>query len=148
MIPVGVVGSTPVAGVNQLVGDSIGWPAYVRQIRGVVDGLPPADRARAVVVTSNYGEAGAVSRYAPHLVVASGQNALWDQTRPDDTATVVVYVGDQYQRARSWFATCTDATTLENGVDVDNEEQGVPVGVCRDPVGGWSAVWPRIRHLD
>lgn len=148
VIPVGVVGSTPVAGINQLVGDSVGWPAYVRQIRGVVDDLPAADRARAVVVTSNYGEAGAVSRYAPGIPVYSGQNALWDQARPDDTATVVVYVGEQYEYARPWFGACALATTLENGVDVDNEEQGVPVGVCRDPVGGWGAVWPRVRHLD
>lgn len=148
VIPVDVVGSTPVAGINQLVGDSIGWPAYVRQIRGVVEGLPAADRGRAVVVTSNYGEAGAVSRYAPDLHVDSGQNALWDQDRPDDTATVVVYVGEQYESARAWFGSCAVATTLENGVDVDNEEQGVPVAVCRDPVGGWSRVWPQVRHLD
>ena len=146
VVPVTAVGATPVPGINQLVADSVGWPRYVRQIRAVVDTLPVSPRP--VVVASNYGEAGAMSRYAPHIPVFSGQNALWDQARPDDGATVVVFVGGQFDEARSWFATCEVAATLDNGVDVDNEEQGEPVAVCHDPVGGWAAVWPRVRHLD
>jgi hypothetical protein len=39
-------------------------------------------------------------------------------------------------------------TTLDNGVDVDNEEQGEPVAVCRRPIGGWHLVWPRFKHAD
>lgn len=146
VVPVASVGATPVPGINQLVADSVGWPRYVDQIRGVVDGLPTVPRP--VVVTSNYGEAGAMSRYAPGIPVFSGQNALWDQDRPDDGATVVVFVGGQYDDARSWFSRCDIATTLDNGVDLDNEEQGEPVAVCHDPLGGWGAVWPRVRHLD
>ena len=147
VVPVTAVGATPIPGVNLLVADSIGWPRYVEQIRGVVDALPVGG-PRPVVVTSNYGEAGAVSRYAPDLAVASGQNALWDQTRPDDGATDVVFVGGQYPSASRWFASCQVVATLDNGVDVDNEEQDQPVAVCHDPVGGWSTVWPRLRHLD
>ena len=31
---------------------------------------------------------------------------------------------------------------------VDNEEQGAPVAICRDPVQPWAQLWPRLAHLD
>lgn len=37
---------------------------------------------------------------------------------------------------------------MDNGVGVDNEEQGSVVAVCRDPIDGWAAVWPRLQHYD
>jgi 4-amino-4-deoxy-L-arabinose transferase-like glycosyltransferase len=146
LVPVGSVGATPVPGVNPLVGDSVGWPAYVRQITTVYDALP--DRASAVVYASNYGEAGAVHHYAPQLPVFSGQNGLYDQARPPASATTVVLVGGQYPDVRHLFATCRVVDRLDNGVGVDNEEQGEPVAVCRGPSASWAVLWPRLRHLD
>ena len=58
LVPVGSVGATPVPDVNLLVQDSVGWPAYVRQVTEVFDALP--DRGAAAVLASNYGEAGAL----------------------------------------------------------------------------------------
>jgi hypothetical protein len=37
---------------------------------------------------------------------------------------------------------------MDNGVGVDNEEQGSSVVVCEDPVGGWAEVWPKVLHYD
>jgi 4-amino-4-deoxy-L-arabinose transferase-like glycosyltransferase len=151
LLPVGVVGSTPVPGVNQTVADQVGWPAYVAQVARVHDGLPAADRAGAVVVTSNYGEAGAVARYgsAYHLpAVFSAQNALYDQARPPAGTTTVVFVGGELPVARPLFRSCIVVARLDNGVDVDNEEQGQPVAVCRGPRVSWPEIWRRLRHLD
>ncbi|MFC4375141.1 hypothetical protein ACFO5K_13660 [Nocardia halotolerans] len=36
---------------------------------------------------------------------------------------------------------------LDNGVGIDNDEQGAPMFVCRDPVRPWSQVWPQLRTL-
>ena len=60
----------------------------------------------------------------------------------------MIVVGGQARSASSWFASCSVAGHLNNGRDVDNEEQGEPISVCRDPIGGWAAVWPRFKHLD
>ena len=49
---------------------------------------------------------------------------------------------------RDLFDRCDVVATLDNGIDVDNEEQEAPVAVCRGPVAPWSALWPRFRHLD
>ncbi|HET7430693.1 MAG TPA: glycosyltransferase family 39 protein [Nocardioides sp.] len=145
LVPVGSVGATPVPDVNLLAQDSIGWPAYVDQIGAAYDGLP--DHAHAVVVTSNYGEAGALARMRPDVRVFSAQNALFDQARPPDGTTTVVLVGGQLPEARGLF-TCRVVARLDNGVDVDNEEQGQPVAVCRDPRLPWPQLWDRLHHLD
>lgn len=145
IIPVGTVGSTPVPGINLLAQDSIGWPAYVRQMTAPYDEL--ADHEHAVVVTSNYGEAGSIHHYRPDVPVFSAQNALHDQARPPDATTTVVFVGGQLPEARSLF-TCHVVGRLDNGVDVDNEEQGEPVAVCTDPRASWPRIWDRLHHLD
>jgi 4-amino-4-deoxy-L-arabinose transferase-like glycosyltransferase len=146
LLPVGVLAHTPIPGMNIVAADSVGWPAYVDQIGAVYDSLPASDRA--VVVTSNYGEAGAVAHYRPDLPVYSGQNALYDQARPADDVTTVVFVGAQFEYAADLFASCEIRDRLDSGTDVDNEEQGEPVAVCRDPREPWSQTWPGLRHLD
>lgn len=148
LVSVTELGSTPVPDVNQTARDAVGWPAYVRQIEAVHAALPDADRDRAVVVTQNYGEAGAVDRFASDLPVYSGHNALHALGPPPDDAAVAVVVGDDVAGWSRLFARCEVADRLDNGVGVDNEEQGVAVMVCRDPAGGWGAVWPRLAHLD
>jgi 4-amino-4-deoxy-L-arabinose transferase-like glycosyltransferase len=146
VVPVGSVGATPVPDVNLLAQDSIGWPSYVRQVAGVYDALP--DRSHAVVFTSNYGEAGSLHHYRPDVPVYSGQNALYDQARPPDDVTTVVAVGGQYLEVRRMFAGCAVRARLDNGVDVDNEEQGLPIAVCTGPTAPWTVLWPRLHHLD
>ena len=59
-------------------------------------------------------------------------------------AVPVVVVG--YDDPSVGFAGCERAATLTSDVDVDNEEQGAPVWVCDEPVGGWDAAWDRLVH--
>ncbi len=146
LLTVGTVGATPIPGINPIVGDSVGWPTYVRQVTKAYDALP--DPASAAVFTSNYGEAGAVHHFAPDVPVFSAQNALYDQARPPASVTSMVVVGGQYDEARRLFSTCRVVDHLDLGVDVDNEEQGQPVAVCRGPVASWDVLWPRLHHLD
>jgi 4-amino-4-deoxy-L-arabinose transferase-like glycosyltransferase len=146
LLAVGTVGATPVPGTNPLVGDSVGWPAYVRQVTTAYDALP--DRAHAAVFASNYGEAGAIAHYRPDVPVYSAQNALYDQARPPESVTTMVVVGGQYPDVRSVFGRCRVSGHLDNGVGVDNGEQGEPVAVCDDPSAPWTVLWPRLRHLD
>jgi hypothetical protein len=147
LLPLSALGAGPVPAMNEAVGDQVGWPAYVGQIAAVYRRLPPADAAHAVIVTSNYGEAGAVARYGRGLPrVYSGHNQLYVVARPPASASVAVFVGGQLVSARTRFRSCTVAARLDDGVGVDNEEQGEPVAVCRGPIGGWPAVWPALEH--
>ena len=151
LLPVTVLGRTPVPGINQTAADQVGWPTYVDQIAAVHHSLPTGDRARAVVITSNYGEAGAVARYGPArglLQVYSGHNQLHAVARPPDDTEVAVLVGGQGRRMAPYFTSCSQVATLDNRLGVDNEEQGEAVAVCRGPRTDWAALWPAFRHID
>ncbi|TAM89507.1 MAG: hypothetical protein EPN43_06925, partial [Jatrophihabitans sp.] len=63
VLPLSALGSTPIPAVNQAARDSVGWPRYVSQVAGVYASLSVTDRRSAVIVASNYGEAGAVDRF-------------------------------------------------------------------------------------
>lgn len=148
VVPLGVLGRTPVPALGPLVGDQVGWPAYVGQVarawRAVSAGR------HAAVVTSNYGEAGAIARLGPALGLPmphSGHNALADRPPAADVDAVVL-VGWQAPHLAGLFARCDVVARLDNGLGVDNEEQGAPVAVCTGPVADWATLWPRFRHLD
>ncbi|MDG4824868.1 glycosyltransferase family 39 protein [Asanoa sp. WMMD1127] len=146
LLPVSVLAKTPIADINQGTSDQIGWPVYVDQISSVYAGLPAVDRSRAVILTANYGEAGALDRFGSGLpAVYSGHNELWYRGRPPDDATVVVAVGFGNPLS-ALFGSCQVALDLDNGVDIPNEEQDNDVRVCRDPVAPWSTLWPRLQH--
>ncbi|MFB9235303.1 glycosyltransferase family 39 protein [Plantactinospora siamensis] len=152
LVPVRSLAPTHIADVSQVVSDQIGWPVYVRQIADVYRSLPPDDAARAVIVTGNYGEAGALDRYGAGLhlpPVYSGHNALWYLGRPADDRTVAIMVGFAAGgRGLASFASCRVAAQLDNGLAIPNEEQHNDVEVCRDPSGPWSQLWPQFQHFD
>jgi len=125
--------------------ETIGWPSVVATVRGVLDDLPPADRRTAVVVTQNYGQAGALLWYGVDAPVFSGHNGFGDWGPPASDGPVV-YVGGEDPPDRDQLAGCRPAATLRTGVD--NEEDGHRVWVCTGPAGSWAQAWPKIRHLD
>jgi hypothetical protein len=117
----------------------------------VVDSLPAAERAGVVILAGNYGEAGALDRFGPALGLPSaysGHNAfhLWGPP-PDRPAEVVVAVGFPQGTLLQHFGSVTPAATIDNGVDVDNEEQGRTVWICRDQLTPWSQSWPSFQRL-
>jgi hypothetical protein len=147
VIPLRVVGRTPVVDAGPLVADQIGWSQYVAQIARIHQDLP---EPRPPILASNYGEAGALARYGPAFGLPapySAHNALYDQRRlPDDTDAVLV-VGGQLGRATNLFGSCTRLATLDNGLGVDNEEQGMPVALCEHPHDP-EHLWRALRRLD
>ena len=150
LLPVTALGRTPIPTINQGTRDQIGWPAYVRTIESVYSGLSPADQARAVIFVGNYGEAGSIDRFwssASKPGVYSGQNELWNYGPPPDDRTVVVVWTESRVGPSSAFGSCEKRATMDNGLGVDNEEQGSTVWVCHNPVGAWAAIWPGLRHL-
>lgn len=151
VVPLDHLGSTPIPTFNQIAQDQVGWPTYVRQIATVRNGLPPTERADTAVVVENYGEAGAVARYGPEYGmhrVYSAQNELYYQARPPESDQTAIVVGTDLDTLRKLFESCALADRLDNGLGVENQEQGEPVAICRDPAGGWSTVWPRMQHYD
>jgi hypothetical protein len=151
VLPVTVVGHSPVIALNPTVGDEVGWPTYVRTVASVYASLPADQKAHSVIVTGNYGEAGSIVRYGSAYglpSVYSGQNELWYHGPPPAAATTVIAWTEDPDRTESIFAGCRTGATMDNGVGVDNEEQGSAVLVCQVPADGWAATWPKLQHYD
>jgi hypothetical protein len=101
------------------------------------------------VFTGNYGEAGAVDRFGPELGLPraySGHNAYARFGIPPGSAGPVIVLG--YGNPSSDFAGCCATATIDNGVELENEEQGGSVFICERPRRPWRDAWAELRHLD
>jgi 4-amino-4-deoxy-L-arabinose transferase-like glycosyltransferase len=147
LIPVARLGSTPVPDVNYDAGETVGWPRLADAVRNAREGLPAGERV--VVLAGNYGEAGAVDRFAPDLGPAySGHNAYWSWGPPPEAVgTAVVAVGMDEQRLAAWFDEVRTVGRFDNGVGLDNDEQGVPILTAVGRRVPWSQIWPEVRRL-
>jgi 4-amino-4-deoxy-L-arabinose transferase-like glycosyltransferase len=149
--PVRWLPDTPQAAVNYDAGETVGWPELVATVAGVYHALPPAEQATAVVLTSNYGEAGAIDRYGRALGLPapySGHLNFWRWGPPPDHLTgPVILVGGSAAEVGRFCGSATIAARNDNGYRVDNEEQGMPIWLCRDPKGPWSTVWPELHRF-
>ena len=154
--PVGSAGFRVGVAVNPDSAETVGWDGYIHTVATVARSIPAARRPTTVIITSNYGEAGALSR-ARRLEtrdgrrlppVYSGHNGfgLWGPP-PAGTRTVIM-VGEQRPAdLRRWFVRCRTVTHLRSPDGVDNGEAGAPVRLCVDPRRPWPQLWPQLRHL-
>jgi hypothetical protein len=149
VIPAERLAGTLVAEVNEDAIETVGWPELARTVAEVHRSLAEAERATAVIFTGNYGEAGAIDRYGPELGLPraySGHNAYARFGIPEGSAGPVIVLG--YGDPSAHFEGCRAAATIDNGVDLENEEQGRTVFVCEAPHRPWREAWADLRHLD
>ena len=144
LVPVDRLGDTSVVDLNEDAGETVGWPAFTRTVAGAAGGRD------VVVLTANYGQAGAVDRHGPALGLPraySGHNGYGYWGPPPERDLPVVAVGLPEADLARWFARCRVAAVIDNGVGVDNEEQGTQVHLCTDRRRPWAELWPQVRRL-
>ncbi|QLY33043.1 glycosyltransferase family 39 protein [Nocardia huaxiensis] len=145
IIPVTSVRDTAVLEINYDAGETIGWPEFVDQIAEIRMRAGP----NAELLTANYGEAGAIERYGalhrlptPH----SGHNSYWWWGPPQD-ARPALLIGFGVDRALELCPQIEQVGRIDNGLGIDNEEQGGLVYLCRAPRAGWAEMWPSLRRF-
>ncbi|MGI8613973.1 MAG: glycosyltransferase family 39 protein [Nocardioidaceae bacterium] len=150
VVPVADLHATPIVDINYDAGETVGWPLFARTVAAAYESLPAAQRVDAIVLAGNYGEAGAIDHYGPGLglpPVYSGHNGygLWGP--PPDTGGATIAVGIPRKRLDRLFGTVQLAGSIDNGVGLDNEEQGTPVWICRDQLSSWARSWPQLLRI-
>jgi hypothetical protein len=152
ILPPAALAASPIPGIYAESAEQLGWPQLVATVEQVTSALPADQRARAVILTDNYGEAGALELLGHGLPpVYSGHNAYgaWGPPPDDRTAAIVVTHATTADFGRYWgLGTCGLVANVDNGLGLENQEQGVGVWVCPDVSAPWSRTWERIRHLD
>ncbi|HEX6686623.1 MAG TPA: glycosyltransferase family 39 protein [Candidatus Limnocylindrales bacterium] len=148
IFPIDRLADTPQPALHYDAGETVGWPKLTATVAHVYSGLTEAERRTAVILTSNYGQAGAITRFGPAHGLPrpySGHLAFWRWGPPPDTATgPVIVVSEQ---PPTFCETATVSARNDNGYRVDNEEQGVPIWLCRGLKQPWHTVWPGLRRL-
>lgn len=150
LVPATALPGSPIAAINYDAGEQIGWPGVAATIARAADTLPPAERASTIVLTANYGEAGAVDHYGPALGLPpaySGHNSYGEWGPPPASATTAIVVGYRPDVLKRWCGSVEPVARIDNGIGLDNDEQGAPVVVCRDLTASWAQLWPQIRRI-
>ena len=129
--------------------DQHGWPEMATQVAAVYNALPPAERAKAVFLGVDYGEAAAIDVFGPALGLPpaiSGQNNyyLWGPQGHDGSVLIVL--------GPNWGGLFAAYRRVEVAGEIDNPyampyETG-PIYVLRDPKVPFSFIWPRLKHYD
>jgi hypothetical protein len=129
--------------------NQIGWPEFVATVERVVAGLPADERAHAVILTNDYSEASPLILLGTGLPpVYSGHNSYWTWGPPPADRTVVIHVGDWRPTDFGQFFTgCQVAASIDNGLGVENGEQGEAVTVCTGLRAPWIVMWPKLRTI-
>ncbi len=83
--------------------------------------------------------------YRPDITTVSPPNSLYGEGPPSDAAEVAVVVG--FDEPELDFCDSLVVTrVIDNGLDLDLEEQGDTVWLCRIDVE-WNPIWPQLRHI-
>jgi hypothetical protein len=116
--------------------DEVGWHALAQNVEGVSNGAN-------VVVTDNYGEAGALILFGHGLPPVASPDVTMTYWRPDVSGRQAVLVG--FDRPNAGF--CMGYRVVSRiQMPVDNQERGEPIARCT-LTGSLAQVWPQVRAL-
>lgn len=129
--------------------DSFGWTELVDRLAAIWDALPEADRKDAVVLTRNYGQAGAVEQLGPARGLppaVSGHNNYWLWGPGPYRGGTLISVGFTREELEPWFDEVEAAGVTECRWCLPGE-RGQPIFVCRGLRGSVAELWPRLRRF-
>jgi Dolichyl-phosphate-mannose-protein mannosyltransferase len=130
--------------------DTVGWPELVTQVAGVYGKLTPAEQQVAVILASNYGEAGAIDRYGQGYGlpgVLSPNLTFWYWKPAHVDARTVIAIGFDEPEMRGLFGNVTVVDTVQAVDGIRNEEVGRLILLCRQPTVPLDDAWQSLRRL-
>jgi 4-amino-4-deoxy-L-arabinose transferase-like glycosyltransferase len=148
LLPEAVMARSPLPSARKDFADTVGWHDLVDEVARVYNGLPPGSRANALIITDNYGEAGAINTYGPPLglpTALSGELTyyFWKPAHLSDGPVVAVGIDPAF--LTPLFGQCRVVATITNSYGLHNEEFGAPISVCSDPVRPMDDLWPEFK---
>ncbi len=133
----------------QFFADRFGWEEMTAAVARAYGSLPPEERERAVIVTSNYGEAGALRylgrRYGlPPAVSQHNSFYFWGPGR--DEVDVAIVVGMNPDSLRDSWTSVEPVERFRSPYAMPYEQRW-PVLVCRGLKLPLQDAWRRGRHF-
>jgi Dolichyl-phosphate-mannose-protein mannosyltransferase len=137
--------------LNPDLGETVGWPRFISTVAAAWRSIPARERAHTAIFTLTYHQAGAVDVLAgsaglPHAYSAHNGFSEWGKPPATDTHALLLGYRGAADAAPS-FTDCRTLATIDNGVGLNNNQQGLPVQLCR-PTAPWQTLWPQLIHYD
>lgn len=134
----------------QYYADMFGWPELAAAVGRIYQSLPPEERASAVFLGSNYGEAAAIDVLgtAWNLPPAiSGHNSyfLWGPRGHD--GSVVIRLGGDRENLLKAYASVEAADVFENTWAMPGET-GQTIWICRGRKPPLDAAWAGFKNYN
>lgn len=136
--------------INEDVVEMVGWPDLTAQVADIYQSIPETEKPRTVILTGNYGEAGALDLYGgeyglPRII--SGSNSLWYRGYGEPEPQTVIVVGFESSQVNNFFSSCEFHGSVKNQYGVKNEETSYhpALFVCREPRRPWNDMWQVMR---
>ena len=132
------------AELPQYYADMLDWRQKADLLAAAWYSLPQAERAQAVIYTTNYGDASAVNVYRPDVpqAISGHQNYfLWGPR--SYTGNVVIVFGDSRKTLESEFDSVEEFAQDENQY-VEPYERG-PIFICRGLHENLQTIWPKVK---
>jgi Dolichyl-phosphate-mannose-protein mannosyltransferase len=147
VLPESAMARSPLAQARTDFADTVGWHDLVSQVAVVYRGLSPDEQARAVILTDNYGEAGAINTFGPPLGLpnaVSGELSYY-YWKPTSLDGPVIAVGIDPGFLGTLFDQCQQVGTISNSYGLHNQEYGAPLSICSRPKYPLDQLWPRLK---
>lgn len=129
--------------------DMIGWPELTQQVTAVYQQLPAGEQQSAMILTENYGEAGALQFYGrglPTVVCPELTFFYWAPAQMNPSTLIIV--GFPRDDVESFFGRVQQVGTVSNSLGIHNEEWGKAIWLVQQPRQSLSQAWPQLRSLD
>jgi hypothetical protein len=126
--------------------DMLGWPEQVAAVARVYHALPATERARAVIVADDYGEAGALDFYGPRLGLPKTVcpcGSYWFFGPGAKSGEVLVTLGVERAPLRRYFDSVETAARFDHPWMVA-EERDIEINIARRPRTTLQAIWPSL----
>jgi 4-amino-4-deoxy-L-arabinose transferase-like glycosyltransferase len=136
--------------LHDIFREEIGWPELVESVAAIYNDLPAEEQTVTGILTTNYGEAGAINLYGsayglPQAI--SGVNSYWLRGPGDPPPQTLIVLGATYADLGEISANCKLAGHISNRYGVLNEESRdhPDIFLCRNLRVPWHEIWPQIK---
>lgn len=146
------VGTTTNRGVElalpQDYADMLGWRAKAEAVARAYGALSEAERAEVVVVAGNYGQAGALARYAPRLgypypISTAGDFHAWGPGERAGTLLLVLAEPEAQALLEQMFGRVDEVAAVTDPRAVP-EERDVRIFLARETRASLTQTWPQM----
>jgi hypothetical protein len=131
----------------QFFADRFGWQEEADKVSAIYHSLSPEDQRKAVVFTTNYGEAGSVlflKGPADRPPVISRQNNFWLWGPQGATGEVVIAInGASLSDMLQSYHSCTIAARMDHPLSMPFERRNIYL--CHGRVSSFATDWPELK---